>query len=275
MSERSLCLFVGHLFQAKLASQTVKCYLSAVRFAQIALGLGDPKVDSMPRLEYVTRGLKKSATQKKAPRLHITPPILRRLKLVWERMSNQHDALMLWAAACICFFGFLRSGEIVVPSETGYDQSSHLSFGDVRVDDRANPQYLEIHLKASKTDPFRQGVSVVVGRTNTDLCPVAAGLAYMAARGSAPGPLFKFHDGKFLTRDNLVKAVRSALSAAGVEAAHYSGHSFRIGAATTAFGQGVPDVLIKTMGRWESSAYMLYIRTPREQLCAVARSLAQ
>ncbi len=80
----------------------------------------------------------------------------------------------------------------------------------------------------------------------------------MAARGSAPGPLFNFHDGKFLTRDNFVKAVRAALPAAGVDAAHYSGHSFQIGAATTAFSQGVPDVLIKTMGRWESSAYTLY-----------------
>ncbi len=129
VSKRSLCVFVGYLFEAKLASQTVTWYLSAVRFSQIALGLGNPKVDSMPRLEYVTRGLQKSAIQKKVPPLPITPPILRRLKLVWERMSSQHDALMLLAAACICFFGFLRSGEIVVPSETGSDQSSHRPSG--------------------------------------------------------------------------------------------------------------------------------------------------
>ncbi len=72
-----------------------------------------------------------------------------------------------------------------------------------------------------------------------------------------------------------MKAVHAALSAAGVDAAHCSGHSFRIGVAMTAFGQGVPDVLIKTIGRWESSVYTLYIRTPKEQLCAVARSLVQ
>ena len=36
--------------------------------------------------------------------------------------------------------------------------------------------------QASKTDPFRQGVSVVVGKTDNDICPVA-GLAYMVSRG--------------------------------------------------------------------------------------------
>ncbi len=163
----------------------------------------------------------------------------------------------------------------MVPSDAEYDPSSHLSYGDVRVDDTANPQYLEIYLKASKTDPFRQGVSVVVGRTGEDLCPVAAGLAYMVTRGASLGPFFLFADEKFLTRDRFVKAIPNAMSSAGVEAEHYSGHSYRIGAATTASSRGVPDVLIKTMGRWESSAYTLYIRTPREQLCAVARNLVR
>ena len=62
-SEQSLCLFVGHLFEVKLTSQTVKSYLAAVRYNQIALGLGDPRVESMPSLEYVIRGVKKSATK--------------------------------------------------------------------------------------------------------------------------------------------------------------------------------------------------------------------
>ena len=69
--------------------------------------------------------------------------------------------------------------------------------------------------------------------------------------------------------------IRAALQAAGVPDSGYSGHSFRIGAATTAALNGVPDSLIKTMGRWQSSAYTLYIRTPRETLCSVARALVE
>ena len=111
-----------------------------------------------------------------------------------------------------------------------------------------------------------------MGRTNSELCPVAAVLAYMVERQSFPGPFFKFVDGRYLTRARFVSEIRAALQAAGVPDSGYSGHSFRIGAATTAALNGVPDSLIKTMGRWESSAYTLYIRTPRETLCSVARA---
>jgi len=33
---------------------------------------------------------------------------------------------------------------------------------------------------------------------------------------------------------------------------------------------GVQDFLIKTLGRWESAAYTLYIRTPLKVFCGVA-----
>ena len=47
--------FVAFLYQEKLSASTVKNYLAAVRFAQIALGLGDPCMGEMPHLEYVVK----------------------------------------------------------------------------------------------------------------------------------------------------------------------------------------------------------------------------
>ena len=176
---------MASLYRGGLSGGTVKSYLAAVRHAQIALGLGDPHSAEMPQLEYVSKGVKKMTAARVArTRLPITPSILLQLRQVWQAHPCRQDASMLWAAACMCFFGFLRAGEVVVPSASNYDPAVHLSHGDVRAENTASPQYLEIRIKASKTDPFRKGVSIYVGRGSCDLCPVAAVLNYMVQRGS-------------------------------------------------------------------------------------------
>ena len=64
-----------------------------------------------------------------------------------------------------------------MPSEAGFDPGAHLSFSDIVVDSLEKPQMLQVRLKASKTDPFRSGVNIFVGRTGDSLCPVAAALS--------------------------------------------------------------------------------------------------
>ena len=80
-----------------------------------------------------------------------------------------------------------------------------------------------------------------VGHTNQPLCPVSALLAYMVRRCNRPGPLFIFQDGRPLMRPRFVIRVSKALLAVGIDPKPYSGHSFHIGAATTAAQQGVED----------------------------------
>ena len=151
------------------------------------------------------KGLKKKDTVGGThTRLPITIQILHKLKGVWLAEPNQFDAAMLWAASSMCFFGFLRAGEVVVPSDHEYDASVHLSVEDVLVDNTITPQWLEIQVKASKMDPFRKGVSVYIGVTGGVVFPVAAILDYRVRRGSAAGPFFRFSDGRFLTRQQFI-----------------------------------------------------------------------
>ena len=255
--ENVLCAYVSKLANDGLKHQSIKSYLSALRFMQISAGLSDPYASSVwPRLEYVLKGVKRPrGEQSSKPRLPITPDILRRIRTVWQRRFAERDTIMLWASFCIGFFGFLRAGEFTVPGDRTFDPSVHLCVRDIALDSHTSPTLVRVTIKASKTDPFRQGVSLFIGHTSNELCPVAAIVAYLAVRGETPGPLFTFADGRFLTRQRLVEQLRLGLDQAGIDRSAYSGHSFRIGAATTAAAHGIQDATVKMLGRWESSAY--------------------
>ena len=129
-------------------------------------------------------------------------------------------------------------------------------------------------MKASKTDQFGQGVTIYLRVTKNDLCPVTTLLQYLTIRPGGDGPLFIAKEGKFLMKPWLVQKVREALTAAEIDSSHYSGHSFRIGAATTAAACGVSDSLIKTLGCWSSSAFQSYIKIPSIDLAQASSVLA-
>jgi len=58
-----------------------------------------------------------------------------------------------------------------------------------------------VNLKASKTDPFRSGVTIRLAAINNHrLCPVSAMRSYLAYRQSLPGPLFILDNGLYLNR---------------------------------------------------------------------------
>ena len=187
LSEHQLCQYVSYLAEDGISHASVKCYLSALRRMQIAQCFPDPLISNMPKLEAVVKEIKaqqaKNQTRGRV-RLPITPHILRGIRSVWEQNSGDYDSIMLWAACCVCFFGFMRAGEFTVPSQSGYDPGVHMNFGDVSVDSVANPTSVSLQLKASKTDAFRKGVIIVLGRTRNVLCPVEALLAYLALRGN-------------------------------------------------------------------------------------------
>ena len=141
-----------------------------------------------------------------------------------------------------------------------YD-SSMLSWGDVLVDSHTSPTLLVVRLRHSKTDVFGTGVSLNVRATGSPICPVAVVLAYMSICPPQPGPFIMERDGQPLSWPALVAGIRRALVSAGVDVSRFSGHSFRIGAATTAARGGLLDSLIQTLGWWRSSAFLAYIRT--------------
>ena len=272
VSQSVLCLFISHLANLGLSYGTIKTYLAAIRHLHISKDLPEPRSSPMPKLALVERGIRRAKLAEHAGRvrLPITPSILQQIKALWSKQANDFDIVMLWAACCTAFFGFFRMGEITAPSTSGLKGGHCVSVGDIAVDDPLNPSLVRIHLSHSKTDQFGKGVDIYLGRTGQDLCPVSAILAYLAVRGKEPGPLFKLRDGCFLTKNIFITRVREALIVLGFDGAMYAGHSFRIGAATTAAEVGIEDSVIKMLGRWESAAYQLYVKASRQMLASVS-----
>ena len=114
----------------------------------------------------------------------------------------------------------------------------------------------------------------MIGKTNNGLCPITALLLYLTHRGNAPGPLFQWDNHTPLSNSKFVEHVRPALLMANFPAHLYTGHSFRIEAATTAASAGIQDSTIQTLGCWKSSAYLLYIRLNPSRLADLSTTMA-
>ena len=122
---------------------------------------------------------------------------------------------------------------------------------------------------------WERGRRVFLGRTGNELCPVTAILTYIARRGNRPGAFFLSEEGRPLTKARFVAKVQAALQSAGTQFSNYTGHSFRIGVATAAAQAGIQDSTIQMLGRWSSTAFLSYLRTPRDQLAQFTGTLAR
>ena len=277
VSEHLLCSFAAFLGDEGLAPQTVKSYLAAIRNTQLSLGLPDPREHSaLPVLRRVLAGIRRSRIGRGRPsriRLPITAPLLRDIREELERSADP-ERRVLWAVSCTAFFGFFRLGELLLTKLSDFDPRLHLAWGDMAVDDRQNPRMVKFHLKQSKTDPFGRGTDIILGKTGCDLCPVAAVLNYAAVRGNQSGPFFMMSTGRLLTKQCFITEIRRVMGRLGLPDHEYAGHSFRIGAATSAVMAGVEDSTIQLLGRWQSAAFLRYIRTPQQKLAAMSVTLA-
>ena len=230
----------------------------------------------MPLLKRVQAGISRvrmTAGRRSHTRLPITAAVLAQIRTALDTPS-QPNRTVLWAVSALTFFGFFRLGELLLETTQSFGLHTHLAWGDIAVDDRANPSMVRVLLKRSKCDQFGRGVHVFVGRTNTPLCPVAATLNYMASRGDKKGPFFLNSEQHVVTKAWFISQLRAVFKTIGLPEQSYAGHSFRIGAATMAALAGVEDSTIQALGRWHSAAFLQYIRMPKEQLASLSTVMA-
>ena len=186
------------------------------------------------------------------------------------------EDLMMSAAVTFVFYGFLHCGEFTVTSQAAFRPHRSLCMQDiVFYPTMDSPDYMTVRFKFSKTDPFGKGHTVTIHTTHTLTCPVRAIGQYLRARQYRPDvPILVLADGTILIRSKFINKTRVLLTKVGLRAELYAGHSFRIGAATTAAVAGLPDWLIQAMGHWSSNCYKRYIRITNASLKQACRDMA-
>ena len=263
--ETNVLNFNSYCFRfLNLRAGSIRSYLAAIRYFCLASHLNDPLRYSNGTPKFSIRTLLKATEkfQKRArcSRLPITNILLIKILTLLDgnHFGVYWDAL-LRASLCCAFYGFLRLGEFTSDHFSAYRS---LTYSDLTLSvDRAI-----LFLKRSKTDRTNVGVSIPLYKTGHKLCPVKQLHRYIKLRlklfyptHPCQTPLFLMPNGQALNRREFVKRLRDVLSHMGYEASRFTGHSLRMGAASTAARAGVPVYLIKILGRWSSEAYRRYI----------------
>ena len=146
-------------------------------------------------------------------------------------MFSPYIDCLMETACVIAFFGFLRCGEFTVLHS--FDPDINVCSEDVTIND----DHATLHLKSSKTDPFRLGINIFLFATGSSVCPVPSLKKFIEMRNcltTDKDPIFILDNGLALTRSYFIQHLRIILSTLGFNSDLYNGHSFRIGAATTA-----------------------------------------
>jgi hypothetical protein len=285
VTPETLCLWMADSVD-KLTFQSIRTYLHGIATTQVELGYPSPLSKDTPQSPLIWRMFKAikriQGKQVVRKRLPITVRLLIHLDPLFDT-SKELDLCMraaMWLGTC----GLLRAGEFTTKPTTHTTlKLQHLTFHDRRTNvldphdllqstDSDPPFYMSVRLEQSKTDPFRQGTSVIVGNRRA----IQYMLEYLRHRTLrlSRQPLFTGVDGQALTTAALVKFTQALIERANIPNKHlFLGHSFRKGGATSLHEAGHPDSLIQEMGRWASFAFATYVDTPLYMLIAAGRSL--
>ncbi len=130
------------------------------------------------------------------------------------------------------------------------------------------PQGYVITLVRTKDDQEGQGRQVGIPRFGTDLCPVEALDAWLAAADISNGPVFRrvtryqTIGTQALSPGAVNLIIKRAAVGAGIPIAKVSGHSLRAGHATTAADNGAPDrTIMRQTGHKHLETLDGYIRS--------------
>ena len=283
--------YLGYLLSVrKVSAGTLEKYLSGLRMAHLTRGHFSPWIKPEIVKLMITgvhnRDQVRRRMEGKKGRLPVTPIMLRALRDRLKRaIMPQPRKRLIWLVAMWCWSGAFRIHEILAKDPISFDPTSTLLSSDVSlsiVEVRGTVhEVVKVFLRHPKEERLSAGVTIDLFKITGEaswLCPVRAHMKWRAERSTKPSamlPLLRTSSGECYTGAAFNKDLKKFLG----DFAHdmggsISSHSFRSGIATSMAAAGYSDQEIMSMGRWHSSAFLHYIKAPREKRAMVAQELA-
>lgn len=203
------------------------------------------------------KGIAKSSSVSPDKRLPFTLPLIHILIIsVCNGLFSTYINTLLEAVFLTAFYGFMRPGEFTSATNQ-FDPARGLSFTDLQF----SPNFFTLFLKHSKNDTQGSGITLTISKISCDFC-FSSMIKFLKIRPrhSAHSPLFILPNGAPLSQTWFRSHLISVLKSCSLSSSQYTGHSFRIGAATTEAERGIPTSAIKILGRWSSSTFESYIQ---------------
>lgn len=242
----TIALYISHLVDSEgLSPTSIASALSAISYEHKLRDGGVPTSHFI--VKKILAGLNKtSGTDVRVPISLSTLSTL--LGTVGRIVPSPYERALVKAMYSLMFHGFLRIGEAT-------DSPHNLRFQDVHIDqDSLSVTFHTFKHSAGKP------CTVHISATRSESCPLILLSEYIHFRGTSPGFLFCFCDGRPVSAARFRHFLAASLTFAGLSHLKITPHSFRIGAATMAAIRYVPQSSIQSMGRWKSNAFTKYIR---------------
>ena len=285
LDDEKVLIFVAWLLSRNLQSRTISTYLSGLRQVHLAHGIAIPVLRSDLVKQILTGACHldsiRARLQEKPVRLPVTPTLMKLLKL--EIKESDHcveKKRLLWAISTLLFNGAFRIHELLSRSVRQFDPNFTLLYSDVKVKPivirREKITTIQVRLKSPKTDRIGADSIVDVYESGGPLCPIRAFLKWRntASHMRENAPIFIDEHGFPLTGKKFNNYLKNLLSKyIDYSKGKISSHSFRAGIASLLGTLGYSGDDIQAVGRWNSRAYLTYLKLPRTNRLAMAREI--
>jgi hypothetical protein len=216
-------------------------------------------------------------------------PVTWEMVKMFEKAASMEGRRDVGVAIAIAFAGLFRMGELTSTDKLPFSANADLSERDVEF----APTFWTATSMTVSIGRTKADQSGKKGRLRPRILPVEVGSPAMmvrtmlarrhgVGRGEEPVlrrvPLFQNARKGHLSRDSVMKFMRTTLTSAGWSAARtkrYGTHSCRIGGCTALILMGATAEVIKEMGGWSSDAYKAYIRLKQQNLMSFSSKMCQ